>query len=208
MIVSTWSNAKARAGLPRGVTRLFSFVCAPALWSGLGEVWLDAVRAAHPETAAEVWAGLAVDADRWLASGMSDAALLPERLTGAGIESRVFAEDRLVQVSAEPRRAMAWDPAYVFVDYGPGFRNWHTETWPSDETAANSFSNPDWALSHLLSHGGSAYLPDGMVKGLVADNRLFPVDGSAAYDRRSYLSWRKESETGFPWLPGIEITPL
>ena len=40
VITRTWDNARARANLPRGVTRLFSFVCDPGLWTGR-LIWLE-----------------------------------------------------------------------------------------------------------------------------------------------------------------------
>ncbi len=200
VIVSAWSGARAQANLPQGVTRLFSFVCAPALWPGLGQRWIEEVRVGHTETATEVWAGLAEDARRWLQSGLSDAALLSEPMIGPEVESRLFASDKLVQYSTQPREVMRWDPGYVFVDYGPDFRSWHAEVWPGDETASMAFSTPDWAFSYLAKHGGSAYLPEQMVSDLSATTTLYPVGGAVDFTRRSFLSWRKASERSFPWL--------
>lgn len=201
VISRSWQTARARAGLPRGVTQLFSFVCDPSLWSGLGKTWVEEARRAHAGLAVEVWSGLTADARRWLGSGMSDAALLPEPLVAEAFESRIFAEDRLVQVATRQREVVRWDPEYVFVDYGPAFRAQHAEAWPGDETAALSFSNPDWALAHLLAEGGSAYLPERMVAGAVADGRLYHVEGATAFSRASFLSWRKASQAAFDWLP-------
>ncbi|WP_052249023.1 LysR family transcriptional regulator [Leisingera sp. ANG-Vp] len=200
VITRSWENARARISLPSGVTRLFSFVCDPCLWTGLGEAWTAQIRSGHPETAFEIWSGTAGDARSWLQSGMSDAALLTEPLTGAGFESRELAADDLIQVAIQPRKAVKWDPGYIYVDYGPAIRAQHAETWPTGETAAVAFSNPDWALRHLLAHGGSAYLPRRMVAGLVAEGRLFEVEGSAAFSQRVFLSWRKGRHEIFSWL--------
>jgi DNA-binding transcriptional LysR family regulator len=197
LIVTTWENARARASLPAGVTRMFSLVCDPSLWSGLGANWTGTLRADHPETAMDIWAGLAADARRWLHAGLSDAALLTEPLTGAEFAHRRFAKEVLVQVSTRPRATVPWDPAYVFVDYGPDFRAQHALTWAGDDTAQVSFSNPDWAHAHLLEHGGSAYLPQAMVD---ASEALHPVTAAPTFTRTSYLSWRKASEQAFPWL--------
>lgn len=200
LITSTWSNAKAQANLPRGVTQLFSFVCAPALWPDLGQDWIDGLRRDHPETAIEIWAGLKSDAQSWLQSGMSDAALLPEPITGPDFDHRMFLTEALIQVSSVEREAVRWDPAYIFVDYGPSFRAQHAAAWPSGETASLSFSNPSWAREHLFMHGGSAYLPERMVREDLASGRLFAVKGSTSFTQRSVLSWRKASETAFSWL--------
>ncbi|MFD1159102.1 LysR family transcriptional regulator [Roseovarius aestuarii] len=200
VIVRSWENARARTNLPRGVTRLFSFVCHPSLWSGLGEAWVNDLRNQQVETAIEVWAGLPGDATRWLQTGMSDAALLPEPMGEPGLNSREFARDRLVLVTTAPDTPTAWDQDYIYVDYGPDLRAQHAETWPADETASLSFSCPDWALAHLITHGGTAYLPARMLAEGTAGARLYRVDGAPEFTHLSYLSWRASSEPAFPWL--------
>ena len=200
LITSTWANARTRASLPEGVTGLFSLACDPALWSGPGNAWIEALRADHPDTAFEIWAALPGDALRWLQSGVSDAALLAEPLMGTDFTHRPFASEVLLQVSTTPRAAMRWDPAYVYVDHGPAFRTWHAATWPGDDTAAIRFSNPDWALAHLLRHGGSAYLPASLCAPYLDDRTLHPVTGAPEFERHAWLSWRKASEARFDWL--------
>ncbi|TBX27229.1 hypothetical protein TK43_10400 [Roseovarius sp. JS7-11] len=198
VIARTWDNARARANLPRGVTRLFSFVCDPGLWSGLGQDWIDGIRSAHPETAIEIWAGLARDAETWLQSGMSDAALLPEPVIGAGVDHRDFARDRLILVTTAPD--LPWQSHYIYVDYGPLFRAQHAEAWPTDETAALAFSTPDWALDHMRHAGGAAYLPERIVQQDIEAGRLHRVPDAVGFDRRLVLSWRRASAESFAFL--------
>lgn len=202
VIVRMWEAARARVALPEGITRLFSFVCAPGLWHGAGRELVAGWRRAHPEIAFEVWTALKRDAAEWLEAGLSDAALMPEPLAGPGLAHRVLAEDRLVQVASRPRAAVRWDRDYLFVDYGPGFREWHAEVWPHDETARLAFSNPAWALEHLLAEGGSAYLPMRMVGDLLSAGRLFAVEGAPGHSLRAVLNWRLAAEEGFGFLRG------
>ena len=201
VITRTWEAARAKAAFPTGVTRLFSIVVEPGMWQGLCRKQVDEWRQEHPETAFEIWTALARDASEWLTSGMSDAAVMPDPVHALNIRHRVLAEDTLVQVSTRARSAVAWDAEYVFVDYGQAFRNWHTQTWPGDETARMSFSSPDWALHHLLARGGSAYLHERIVKDRIKSGRLHLVDGAASFTRQAVLSWRKEAEAQFGWLP-------
>ncbi|MFZ1727536.1 MAG: LysR substrate-binding domain-containing protein [Albidovulum sp.] len=200
VIVRTWENARAKIGLPRGFTGLFSFVCDPALWSSHGQRWIEEAQRDHPDTAFEIWSGLAPQAQTWLQSGMSDAALLSEPVAGMAFGSREIATERLVHVSTVPRRAVAWDRGYVYVDYGPSVRALHAEAWPGDETAQMSFSNPDWAVQYLLDHGGSAYLPEAIAGPMDLAGRLFRVEGSVAFTRKVFLVWREASLADFPWL--------
>lgn len=200
LISQSWANARARVSLPRGVTSMFSLVCDPALWSTQGAPWIAALRDAHPDTAFDIWTGGPSDARRWLHAGMSDAALLPEPLTGPDLSHHAFGQDLLIEVATLPRGAVPWDPDYVFVDYGPAFRTQHAAAWPGDDTASVSFSNPDWALAHLLENGGSAYLPKRLVTTHLRNGTLHQVQGAATFTRDSHLSWRSDITQSFDWL--------
>ena len=200
LIVTTWASARVNAGLPRGATQLFSLVCDPSLWFSAGRAWIEHIKSEHPQIAVEVWPGLTTDAQSWLQSGMSDAALLPNPLASPEFDNRLFATEDLIQVATHPRKAIRWDPEYIFVDYGPAFRTDHTRVWKAQERAALSFSNPDWALSHMLEFGGTAYLPAPLVAPYIKSGALFPIDGTPVFTRCIYLSWRKASEAEFTWL--------
>ena len=200
VIVRSWENARALASLPSGVTRLFSLVCHPSLWTGQGDRWIRELRLKQGETAIEIWTGLSTDATRWLQTGLSDAALLTEPLNEPGLVSREFATEDLILVASRERELMDWAPDYIYVDYGPALRAQHALTWPASETAAQSFSNPEWALAHLLSENGSAYLPESMVSNLVDAGKLYRVRNAPHFTRQTYLTWRKSSESAFPWL--------
>lgn len=201
LILRTWQTAKARVTLPTGVTQLFSFVCEPSLWTGRGQKMLQAWRNDNQDTAFEVWRASARDGGEWLSSGMSDAALMTAPLTGVNLEHRVVDHEKIVQVSTHPREAIAWDPDYIFVDYGHGFRAWHAEIWPGDELARMAFSDPTWALDHLLNEGGSAYLPEALVEQHLRDALLFQVRNAPHFERQIILNWRKASIAQFPWFP-------
>ena len=179
---------------------MFSLVCDPSLWTSHGAAWIASLRDAHPDTAFEIWAGGPIDARRWLQAGMSDAALLSEPLTGADLTTRPFGRDELIEVATLQRGVLPWDPDYVFVDYGPAYRTQHAAKWPGDDTASISFSNPDWALAHLLENGGSAYLPKSLAQPHLRAGNLHLVQGAATFERNCHLSWRQSLGTAFEWL--------
>jgi len=106
VIARMWETAQSKIAFPEGVTRRFSFVCDPSLWAGLGEDWIARLRSQFPETAFEIWTSLARDAGDWLASGVSDTALLCEPVPGADFENTMFFTDKLVQVSTRKRIAV------------------------------------------------------------------------------------------------------
>ncbi len=200
VMTQAWDQARKAVGLPKGFSGLFSFACHFDLWEGAGAAWLERVRAAQPDLALEAWSGDLGEIKRWLSSGLVDAALAPEPLTGPDLAGQEVAQDRLVQVSTVRRPAQAWDPAYLYVDLGSEFRRQHSLAWPGDETAHMTFGASRWALDYLLERGGSAYLPWRLTEALVRAGRLHPVEGSPAFTRALYLTWRKASLAKHPWI--------
>jgi DNA-binding transcriptional LysR family regulator len=200
IISQSWETAKSLAKLREGLTGLFSFCCDPTLWQGLGQTWIEDTEKQNPDFAIEVWSGETTTAMQWLQSGLCDVALLTEPLLGEEINSREFSKEKFLLVSTQLREAMAWDLAYVYVDYGSAVRRQHAIAWPGDETARMTFSNPEWALDYLLTQGGSAYLPQRLAGPLIASGQLFYVEAVVEFERATYLSWRRAVEPSFPWL--------
>jgi DNA-binding transcriptional LysR family regulator len=200
LIVRTWEQGQKAVGLPKGFSGLLSLACQPDVWEGAGEAWVADVQSARPELAIEVWPGEMSDINRWLASGLVDAAFTLQPVTAGGTSARTLMSDRLVQVSTEAREARAWDDAYIYVDLGPDFRRQHSLAWPGDDTAHMTFGSSSWALAYLLGKGGSAYLPWRLAEQHVKAGRLHPVRGAAEFSRTLQFSWRQDSLTSHPWL--------
>jgi DNA-binding transcriptional LysR family regulator len=200
LLVQTWDQARKAVGLPTGYSGLFSLACHHDLWEEAGSRLLARVKAEQPDLALETWPGDLAEIGRWLTSGLVDAALVPEPLVGPGFVSQEAARDRLVQVATVRRAVRDWDPAYLYVDLGAGFRRAHSLAWPAGETAYLTFGSSRWALDHLLENGGSAYLPWRLSEPLVERGLLFPVAGAVEFSRILYLAWREASLPTHPWL--------
>ena len=200
MLVNGWEQARRAIDLPKGYSGLFSFACEFDLWRDDGRRWLYRHRAAHPTVAYEARPGRRSEIVNWLGSGLTDAALVSEPLAGPGLECRLFAEQRILHVSRAPDLPEVWREAYIYTDLGNDFRRQHSSAFPEMKTAGMTFSVSVWALEHLLTHGGSAYLPEAIVAPLVADGRLHLVAGAPVLARNLYLVFREASEASFPWI--------
>jgi len=200
LIVRTWEQGHKAVGLPKGFSGMVSLACQSDVWEGAGEAWTAGVQAARPGLAIEVWPGEMSDINRWLASGLVDAAVTLTPASAGNVASRELMRDRLVQVATVPREAQAWDKGYIYVDLGPDFRRQHSLAWPGDDTAHITFGSSTWALAYLLDKGGSAYLPWRLVQPHVDARRLHPVRGAAEFSRTIYFNWRQDSLTEHPWL--------
>lgn len=204
-VVQAWEQARKAVGLAKGFSGLFSFACYFDLWDGAGSKWLDKVRQDRPDLALEAWPGALSEIKNWLQSGLVDAAMATEAIVGNGLGSQVIDQERLVQVSTTPRIMQAWDPAYIYVDLGPEFRRQHAITWPGDNTAHMTFGSSNWALKYLLSKGGSAYLPWGLIERLVNKKHLHLVPGSPEFSRPVILTWRISSPMNQSWTKNPQV---
>lgn len=200
LLVNGWAQARKAINLPEGYSGLFSFACEYDLWHPAGRRWLYAARAAHPGLAYEGRPGRRVEIAGWLGTGITDAGLTLEPISGPGISLRPLTEEEIVHVATAPLPAAPNDADYVYVDLGVDFRRQHALAFPGAKTASMTFSTSAWALEHLLAAGGSAYLPEPLVAPLLAEGRLHRVAAAPVFTRRLFLAWREASEALFPWL--------
>lgn len=203
LMVRTWQQGRKAVGLPSGFSGMVSLATHDELWTGLGKRWLELAQAQQHDIAFEAWPGQHDEVSRWLNSGLVDAAITLQPVTGDDIRACEFYRDRLVLIASEPRPAMDWDANYIFVDLGADFRRRHSLAWPADNTARTAFGSSAWALDHLLHNGGSAYLPWRMCELLVETGRLHIVPDVPEFSRAIYFNYRKSSAHTYPWLQTI-----
>lgn len=200
MFIQIWQQARYEVGLPKGFSAVCNLGCQYDLWGGVGDAWLQRIRSAHPQFAVSVWSGVSDEIHRWLSGGMIDAAFVFEAQSNANCVIEPLFEDWLLQVSTEKRSYMRWDPHYVYVDLGPDFRRRHAEAYPVDETAIITFGSSDWALDHLMTNGGSGYLPWRRVAKRIADKQLFPVAGTPVFKRMVYIAHSQHRTGQWQWF--------
>ncbi|MEM9470853.1 MAG: LysR family transcriptional regulator [Pseudomonadota bacterium] len=203
LMVRTWEQGRKAVGLPSGFSGMVSLATHEELWTGLGKRWLELARQQQHDIAFEAWPGQHTEIDRWLNSGLVDAAITLQPVAGDDIGTCEFYRDRLVLLSSEPQPAQDWDGNYIFVDLGADFRRQHSLAWPADNTARTAFGSSTWALEHLLHNGGSAYLPWRMCEPLVQAGRLHVVQDVPEFSRAVHFSFRRLSAHTHPWLEHV-----
>ncbi len=192
-MLQSWDLARRSVELAEGFSGLLSLACETALWIGLGDRWFADLRSRFPERALEAWPGTTDEIRRWLASGLVDAALSQEPLSGRGFGARLVSRDSIVLVSMLDLKTQAWQSGYIQVDHGAEFRRWHAQYWPDQPVSALAFGSADWALAHLLERGGAAYLPERMLATAVPGLHLVP--DAPSFEQSIYLATRDNIET-------------
>ena len=203
VMTELWRQARQETSLPAGIQTVCNIGCEIDLWPVLGRRFFHALVDDHPATAVSVLPGGSADLDRWLGSGLIDAAFTYQPTAHENQTVAALRTERLILVSTRPDSPIRFDPGYVYVDAGEDFGRRHAAAYADADTATISFGCAVWALDHLLEHGGSAYLPESLVDQHLAVDTLHHIDGAPVFTRTAYLITDDTAAGDWPWLPEL-----
>ncbi len=203
LMTDTWRQARQETALPANIDATFNLGCHGDLWPGLGERIFEYLHDRHPEIAISSWSGNQPDLERWLGSGLIDAALAYSPSLHENRSEYRLGTDSLQLVSTRPRELMRWDPDYVYVDSGEEFRKNHAVSYPDGDTPTVTLGSSVWACRYLLNKGGSGYLPLRLIDEDIRAGRFHPVAGAPRFKRNIYLVVNDDAATNWPWLADI-----
>jgi LysR family transcriptional regulator, flagellar master operon regulator len=203
IMIGLWRQARQETAPPQGTESVCNFGCDPDLWPGLGRQIFDDVNDRNPRMALSVWPGDQSELYRMLSAGLLDIALT-YRLAAPGDQTVYrLSPDDLVLYATEPDRPIRFDPGYIYVDLGPEFRAKHALAFSDFGTARVNFGSAIWALTHMLDHGGSAYLPRRMATSHVSASRLFELPNAPSFQRNIFLIVNPIAAAQWTWMPGL-----
>ena len=188
-LVQTWEHARQEVGLADEFHALLTVGVEFTLWERLLVQWLPWVRAAIPDTAIRADVGSSGYLARQLVDGLLDLSITytPQYRTGVVIEKLM--DENLMLVSTDLKTKAPWEPGYIFVDWGPEFRNEHMATFPTQQSPVISVTYGPLALQHILANGGSAYLPHRIVARMLKDGRLHDIAKAPRFTRPVYVAY-------------------
>jgi hypothetical protein len=137
--------------------------------------------------------------DRWLSIGLVDIAFCYAPQAGERFASRVLFDDELILVSRDEMEQPRLDASYVYVDHGDEFRRQHAAAFPGDVTSALVIASSDWALDHLLSNGGSGYLPRRHAAEALRRGELHAVRNAPSFTRRVHVVENAQTVRAWAW---------
>lgn len=83
---------------------------------------------------------------------------------------------------------------YVYVDWGTSFANQHANYFPDAPVPSIRIGLGRVAREFIRKNGGSAYLPEPMIRNDLAKERLYRVKDAPGINRRSFVIYRENSE--------------
>jgi DNA-binding transcriptional LysR family regulator len=195
-LVRVWEQARQEIALPPGFRTVLNVGGQFSLWDRLLVQWIPWMRTALPDVALRAEVGLSDGLMRQLSEGMLDIGVMYSPQSRPGLHIEKLLEERLVMVSTKPRAVEEWDEDYVFVDWGPEFRQGHGQAFPDLKTPAVSVGLGALGLQHVLAHGGTSYFPMRTVRSYLAAGRLFEVTGAPDFRRPAWLVYSQEDGHG------------
>jgi len=83
---------------------------------------------------------------------------------------------------------------YIMIDWGTSFINWHAKEVKGISIPAIRTSTARIALDLMLQCGGSAYLPDMLVKPFIEQGKLYEIKTLPLFEREVFSAFHKENE--------------
>jgi LysR family transcriptional regulator, flagellar master operon regulator len=165
------------------------------LWDVLLQRWLHDLRRAKPDLAIIAEAQTPEILTRRLIEGTLDVAILLEPAQLDIMQIREIAAIEFVCVSNQAgisiEQALAGD--YVFVDWGLSFGLDHRRAFPDAPEAMTRVSHAKMAIEYLTTIGGSAYLPNQMVKKDLEFGLVHLVKDAPVFKRQAYATYAVRS---------------
>ncbi|MBI5164069.1 MAG: LysR family transcriptional regulator [Magnetospirillum sp.] len=204
MMVRVWEQARQEIALPAGFRTVLNVGGQFSLWDRLLVQWLPWMRTALPEVAVRAEVGLSEGLMRQLAEGLLDVGIMYSPQSRPGLHIEKLLDERLIMVSTRKRSVGEWDDDYVFVDWGPEFRQGHGRAFPDLKTPAVSVGLGAMGLQFLFAHGGTGYFPMRTVRSALAAGRLFEVADAPDFRRPAWLVYAEDDSRGEWFVTALE----
>jgi DNA-binding transcriptional LysR family regulator len=187
VVARNWRKARQEIALPKGFEGILTVGAPPSLWYDFLIGRMSSFQTATGTVAINAITADATVLTERLDAGEIDVAVMHEPAVKTDWASKRLFEDELILVSTTPRELVRWDPKYVYIDWGSGYREQHYRAYPVDDTPIVSFSDAKIAFDYILAVGGSAYLPTRWLNLPECHGRLHAVPQAPVFTRDVFM---------------------
>ncbi|WP_156948358.1 LysR family transcriptional regulator [Marinobacterium jannaschii] len=207
-VIQSWERAQQEVALPEGAESSVSLGVPLNYWHNTACRWLAWMQQHAAHIAPQLQSDYSVFLLQKLREGLLDMAIVYEPQHSPDIVIRPYQRQELVMVSSHPRDIQQGQAeGYIYVDWGPSFREMHRQAYPGVPQHRLSVALEMVALEHILQRGGSGYISMQNAAPLLESGRLFPVKGATQLSVQSllvYSSIRQQEESIQTAIKGLE----
>lgn len=194
-ILTTWTRARQEIAIED--ERLIPFIVGstPSLWDSVLQDWMKFMVNQKPD--------LVLDAEvhgpdilaKQVQDLTMDIAFLFDNPQFIDVECKEITEIPFIMISSKKNISKddAIGEGYILVEWGTSFAIAHAKSFPEMPQPRMRVMLGRIALDYMLANGGTAYMPEPMVKDLLDEQKLFQVNNAPVIQRSVYALYTKEN---------------
>lgn len=195
-ILTTWHRAKQEIGTNDASQIPFTIGSMPSIWDLTLHAWIGYMQDTLPDLILHAEISDTPMLLRRVKEGTMDLAFCFDYPQTVDVEIVEILQVPLILVSSKPdltaEQALSSD--YMLVDWGTSFANAHAHHFAGMPAAHMRLALGRMAKDLMLSHGGSAYLGEPMVREELRNKQLFQVKGAPIINRGAFAAYSNENE--------------
>lgn len=165
------------------------------LWDGLLLRWLERLSVEQPNMQIKAESGIEEGLMQNLIDGRLDIGIMYTPQHRPTLKVDWLLDEELILVSTQKIALELANPnTYVHVNWGPEFLSQLTAILPELSSPRITVGIGWLGLQYILSMGGSGYFPRRLVRELINQGRLFPVDSAPSFQLPAYVVYPKSSD--------------
>lgn len=188
-LVQTWEAARRDLPLPRGSGDLLTLGAEISLCNPLMLAWVQRLHQVLPAHAVRSVVTSGSLLQQQLDLGVLDAALVHQPEYWPNLQVEQLLEEKLIQVV----QTLNPEP-YMYVDWGPTFRQQHDNALPEHTRTTLSFDLGPLALQYLLQCGGRGYFRTRVVQRYIDEGILKRVEMAPEFSYPIYLVYPRAAD--------------
>lgn len=187
ILIAEWRRARQDVSVA-GARAQLSLGGSVRLWDALLQQWLHRVCRERPDIAIIAESDMPELLTQRLIDGAIDVAFMLEPPQLETLTMKKVATIQLVMVSTIPNieAADALAEGYVSVDWGHAYALQHSRLYPDAPEPRIRLAQAKMAFAYLGEFGGTAYLPDRMVREHIVRHELHRVKGAMDIKRNAH----------------------
>lgn len=194
-ILNVWNRARFDINIQEDGKLTFVIGAIPSLWDIYLVNWLAIIRSQYPNLSV---AGEAVSTDgliRGLLDQSVDLGFTYDFPQIGGLVTSEFLSFNLIMVGHRKDLSLeeAFKDGYIFVNWGTSFSDEHAGHFPDIPVPDLKLNLGHVALEYIRRYGGTAYLPEPMVRDELKNRTLYAIKGAPEINRKSFVIYRENA---------------
>lgn len=194
-ILTTWTRAQQEIAIEDEKLIPFTVGGTPSLWDSVLQDWMKFMISHKPDLVLDAKVHGAEVLAKHIQDKTMDIAFLFDNLQFNDVECKEITEMPFIMVSSieNVAKEVALKEGYILVEWGTNFAISHAKFFPEMPQPRMRVMVGRIALDYILANGGTAYMPEPMVKEYINEKKLFPVNNAPVIQRSVYALFTEEN---------------